>query len=63
MPREIAAHELNNLLCKILGAAELMQDHPMPAVLRRELETIAELAESAVELVGTLLDSPAGAGA
>lgn len=38
-------HDLNNIFCKILGAAELALDHPCGPDVRQELETIINLAE------------------
>jgi hypothetical protein len=46
-------HDLNNLLGKILGAAELALDEACAPQVRNELETIIRLAEEG----GRLLDS------
>lgn len=47
-------HELNNLLGKILGAAELALDHAHGPEIRGELEAIIRLAEEGGVLVSTL---------
>lgn len=43
--RQARRHELNNIFCKILGAAELALDLPCTDEVRNELETIMRLAE------------------
>jgi hypothetical protein len=48
---DLPRHELNNLLGKILGAAELAMDQPCGEPLRRELETIIALAEEGARIV------------
>lgn len=47
-------HALNNVLCKILGAAELALDTASEPGVRNELNLIAALAEEAAELVAAL---------
>lgn len=44
-------HDLNNLLGKILGAAELALDEAREAGIRAELETIIRLAEEGGRLL------------
>ena len=51
------AHDLNNVLSKILGAAELALDAADHPAVRRELELIAALAEQGGGLVQEL-DAP-----
>lgn len=46
-------HELNNLLGKILGAAELALDHARGPEIRGELEMIIRLAEAGGMLVAS----------
>lgn len=53
-----AAHDLNNLLTKILGAAELALDFAGHPAVRRELELIANLAEQGGGLVQGLAEPP-----
>lgn len=53
-PAEGVPHALNNLLSKILGAAELALDHPIDAPVRLEIETIIGLAEEGAGLVRRL---------
>jgi len=50
MPRP-PCHELNNLLGKILGAAELALDAGPEAEVAAELQLIIELAEAAAGVV------------
>ena len=54
--RDLSAliHALNNLLGKIMGAAELALDHAAPAPVRRELQVILHLAEEGAGLVAAL---------
>jgi K+-sensing histidine kinase KdpD len=52
-------HDLNNVLTKILGAAELALDVAEHAGVRRELELIAALAEQGGWLVQELDAPPA----
>jgi hypothetical protein len=47
-------HQVNNLLAKILGAAELALDVAAEDAVRRELELIAGLAEEGSRLIQTL---------
>ncbi|WP_293678456.1 hypothetical protein [uncultured Phenylobacterium sp.] len=47
-------HALNNLLGKILGAAELALDHARELQLRTELETIIGLSEEGAGIVARL---------
>lgn len=47
------AHALNNLLCKIIGSAELALDRITDRVSRRELEAIIDLAESGARVVNS----------
>ena len=47
-------HALNNLLGKILGAAELALDHAREPQLRAELETIMGLSEEGASVVARL---------
>jgi hypothetical protein len=46
-------HDLNNLLGKILGAAELALDQDCPPLARQELETIIQLAEEGGQLLAS----------
>lgn len=55
-------HALNNLLCKIIGSAELALDRVDDAEARSELNAIIELAEAGALLVKSLVRRPAGAG-
>jgi signal transduction histidine kinase len=48
------AHEINNLLAKILGAAELALDFATNPAVRRELDLIASLAEEGARMVHQL---------
>jgi hypothetical protein len=48
---DLPRHELNNLLGKILGAAELALDQPCGEQLRQELEVIIRLAEQGAQIV------------
>jgi hypothetical protein len=47
-------HALNNLLGKILGAAELALDHAHEHQVRTELETIIGLSEEGASVVARL---------
>ena len=47
-------HAFNNLLGKIMGAAELALDHAAPLPVRRELEAILQLTEEGAGLVAGL---------
>jgi hypothetical protein len=47
-------HTLNNVLGKILGAAELALDHACELQLRAELETIINLSEEGAAIVSRL---------
>jgi len=58
MARATASHDLNNLLGKILGAAELALDRATDPAVRAELELIADLAEEAGSLVAALAGEP-----
>jgi hypothetical protein len=51
-------HALNNLLGKILGAAELALDHARELQLRAELETIINLSEEGAAIVARLGPKP-----
>ncbi|HEY3695736.1 hypothetical protein [Phenylobacterium sp.] len=44
-------HDVNNLLGKILGAAELALDFASHPAVRRELDLIASLAEEGARMV------------
>jgi hypothetical protein len=44
-------HELNNLLAKILGSAELALDHSREPAVRTELACIVQLAQEAGRVV------------
>lgn len=48
------AHALNNLLCKIMGVAELALDHAQDPSMEANLQMIMTLAEEAADLVGQL---------
>jgi len=51
-----AAHDLNNLLCAVLGHAELLGLHELsPALKQRSLATIARAAQSGATIVQGLL--------
>lgn len=55
-------HALNNLLCKIIGSAELALDRVGDASARSELDAIIQLAEAGALLVkSTGRPSPLGA--
>jgi hypothetical protein len=49
-----SAHDLNNLLCKIMGSAELALDLVAEPAARAELQGILNLAEQAGQLVQAL---------
>jgi hypothetical protein len=51
-------HELNNVLAKIMGAAELALDQPMPDAVQDELRRILAFVENGAEIVRRL-DLPA----
>lgn len=51
-------HALNNLLCKIVGSAELALDRVGDPGARRELEAIIQLAEAGALLVKSLVAGP-----
>ncbi len=53
-PGGSAAHDLNNLLCKIMGSAELALDHANDPQVEHELRAILAHATSAAELVAGL---------
>jgi len=53
-------HDLNNLLGKILGAAELALDHDCAPQVREELETIIRLAEEGGLMLDSVQFRPAG---
>ncbi len=53
-------HRLNNLLCKIVGSAELALDRVDDAAARSELNAIIELAEAGARLVNTLVGQAPG---
>lgn len=44
-------HALNNLLGKIIGAAELALDYPAAPGAQRELQTVLRLAEEGAALI------------
>lgn len=46
-------HSLNNLLCKIVGSAELALDRVADPDARRELDAIIRLAEAGGRLVAS----------
>lgn len=48
------AHALNNLLCKIMGAAELALDNTQDPSMQADLHMIMTLAEEAAVMVGQL---------
>lgn len=52
-------HDLNNLLGKILGAAELALDQDCGPQVREELETIIRLAEEGGQMLETVQFRPA----
>jgi len=54
------SHALNNLLCKIIGSAELVLDRVCDAEARRELASIIQLAEAAARLVKPRARQPVG---
>ena len=56
--RSATVHDLNNLLTKILGSAELALDFAAHPAVRRELELIATLAEQGGGLVQGLAEPP-----
>jgi hypothetical protein len=59
--RPTLGHELNNILCKIIGTAELAQDMEGQERLRAELEVIIEMAEEGARLLSEgLRRSPPG---
>lgn len=49
--RQSPNHELNNLLCKIIGSAELALLRVTDSEARMELEAIIDLAETAASVV------------
>ena len=49
-----AAHALNNLLGKIVGAAELALDSVESPLAREEIEQVIRLAEEGAEMIGRL---------
>ena len=53
-PAPAAVHQVNNLLAKILGAAELALDVAAEQAVRHELELIAILAEEGSRLIQDL---------
>lgn len=53
-PGAAAVHQVNNLLAKILGAAELALDIAAEQAVRDELELIAVLAEEGSRLIQDL---------
>ena len=55
-------HALNNLLCKIVGSAELALDRVGDAEARGELDAIIQLAEAGALLVRSLVRQAPGAG-
>ncbi len=54
------SHAFNNLLGKIMGAAELALDHNPPPQVRSELETILRLAEEGAGLAVELRAAAGG---
>lgn len=54
-------HALNNLLCKIVGSAELALDRVADPDARGELDAIIQLAEAAALLVKSLVRQVPGA--
>lgn len=58
MPDPATPHDVNNLLAKILGAAELAMDFTTHPAVRRELDLIANLAEEGARLVNQLKGPP-----
>jgi hypothetical protein len=53
-------HGLNNLLGKIMGAAELALDHDSPPQVRGELNTILRLAEEGAGFAAELRAAAGG---
>jgi len=58
--QEPVGHALNNVLCKIIGSAELALDRVSDPVARAELEAIIALAEEAGRVAPRLRPPPAG---
>jgi signal transduction histidine kinase len=54
------SHTFNNLLGKIMGAAELALDHDSPPQVRGELSTILRLADEGAGLVAELRAAASG---
>jgi hypothetical protein len=54
------SHALNNLLGKVMGAAELALDHDSPPQVRGELNTILGLAEEGAGLAAELRAAAGG---
>jgi hypothetical protein len=54
------SHAFNNLLGKIMGAAELALDHDSPPQVRGELNTILRLAEEGAGLAAGLRAAAGG---
>jgi hypothetical protein len=54
------SHAFNNLLGKIMGAAELALDHDSPPQARGELNTILRLAEEGAGLAAELRAAASG---
>jgi len=52
------AHRFNNLLCKIMGSAELALDRVDDPLARAELTGIIALAETAADMVDALTAQP-----
>jgi hypothetical protein len=57
-----SGHALNNLLCKIIGSAELALDRVRDPDARRELEGIIQLSEAGALLVKAIADRARAAG-
>ena len=54
------SHEFNNLLGKVMGAAELALDHDLPPQVRGELDAILRLAEEGAGLAAELRAAAGG---
>lgn len=54
------SHAFNNLLGKIMGAAELALDHDSPLQVRGELNTILRLGEEGAGLAAELRAAASG---
>jgi hypothetical protein len=57
---EPIGHALNNVLCKIIGSAELALDRATDPQVRTELQAIIELSEEGAAMVARLRRAPGG---